>query len=51
MEKLLDADVRNNSAWHHRFFVVFGRVRASGEVDQDEVLKRELTRVPIFASY
>ncbi|KAJ8473646.1 hypothetical protein ONZ51_g7733 [Trametes cubensis] len=26
-EALLDADVRNNSAWHHRFFVVF----SSGE--------------------
>ena len=25
IEELLEADVRNNSAWNHRWFVVFGR--------------------------
>lgn len=25
IEKLLKNDVRNNSAWHHRYFVVFGK--------------------------
>ena len=32
VEKLLRADVRNNSAWNHRWFLVFGR---EGEVDAD----------------
>lgn len=38
VETLLGRDVRNNSAWNHRFFLVFGStVKAS-----DEVIKREV---------
>lgn len=47
VEKLLEEDVRNNSAWHHRFFVVFGRVKGGNGVGEiQDVLKRELTYVP-----
>lgn len=35
---LLKKDVRNNSAWNHRFFVVFGR---EGEVSK-EIVDREI---------
>ncbi|TFY73615.1 hypothetical protein EWM64_g10397 [Hericium alpestre] len=39
VERLLEKDLRNNSAWHHRFFVVFERGSESGE----EVVKNELS--------
>lgn len=42
-EELLDMDVRNNSAWHHRFFVVWGSGVRKGDEDREEVLRRELT--------
>jgi protein farnesyltransferase/geranylgeranyltransferase type-1 subunit alpha len=42
VEQLLKHDVRNNSAWHHRFFVVFTSGVRQGDVDRHEVLKREL---------
>ncbi len=42
IERLLDEDVRNNSAWNHRWFVVFGR----GEVGE-EVVEREIEYVQI----
>lgn len=38
VDKLLDQDVRNNSAWNHRFFVIFGR---GVEVPKD-VIDREI---------
>ncbi|GBE88708.1 protein prenylyltransferase [Sparassis latifolia] len=42
VEELLDKDVRNNSAWHHRFFVVWLAGVRAGDEDREEVLKREL---------
>lgn len=41
LERLVEEDVRNNSAWHHRFFVVFERKAKEGGVHED-VVKREL---------
>lgn len=35
---LLQADVRNNSAWNHRFFVVFRRTQPASE----DVIQREI---------
>jgi protein farnesyltransferase/geranylgeranyltransferase type-1 subunit alpha len=45
VEGLLEDDVRNNSAWHHRFFVAFERAGA-GEVAGD-IVRRELTYVTL----
>jgi protein farnesyltransferase/geranylgeranyltransferase type-1 subunit alpha len=51
LEKLLQEDVRNNSAWNHRWFVVFGRYdtpntgsdrAATGQGLDPEVIKREI---------
>lgn len=44
VDDLLQADVRNNSAWHHRYFVVFGRGSRSKATptEEAEVLQREL---------
>ncbi|OCH86328.1 protein prenylyltransferase [Obba rivulosa] len=42
VEELLEEDVRNNSAWHHRFFVVWQSGVRRDEVDREEVLRREL---------
>lgn len=44
-EGLLDEDLRNNSAWHHRFFVVFESGVREGDEDRDHVLRRELNFV------
>lgn len=44
-ETLLDADVRNNSAWHHRFFVVFASGVRLGDEDREQVRRRELAYV------
>ncbi|KAI0760449.1 hypothetical protein C8Q74DRAFT_1372311 [Fomes fomentarius] len=41
-EELLEEDVRNNSAWHHRFFVVFSSGVRAGDEDREQVLRREL---------
>ncbi len=38
IENLLEKDVRNNSAWNHRYFVVFGREAPVA----DEVIEREI---------
>lgn len=38
LNELLDDDVRNNSAWNHRFFVLFGR----GEPLPDETIEKEI---------
>jgi protein farnesyltransferase/geranylgeranyltransferase type-1 subunit alpha len=43
VEAMLDRDVRNNSAWHHRFFVMWGSGVRGAETDREEVLRRELT--------
>ncbi|KAJ4495783.1 hypothetical protein C8J55DRAFT_494887 [Lentinula edodes] len=45
VEDLLYADIRNNSAWHHRFFTVFQSGVHDGEEDRERVLKRELIYV------
>ncbi|KAH9474730.1 Protein farnesyltransferase/geranylgeranyltransferase type-1 subunit alpha [Psilocybe cubensis] len=42
VDTLLATDVRNNSAWHHRFFVVWACGVREGEEDRERVLKREL---------
>ncbi|KAG6852855.1 hypothetical protein C0991_008548 [Blastosporella zonata] len=38
-------DVRNNSAWHHPFFVVFQSELREGETDRARIVRRELTCV------
>lgn len=45
VDAMLTKDVRNNSAWHHRFFVVWGCGVREGEEDRLEVFKRELIYV------
>lgn len=45
IESMLINDIRNNSAWHHRFFVVWGCGIREGEEDHAHVFKRELTYV------
>lgn len=42
VELLLQEDVRNNSAWHHRFFVVFDSGVREGDEDREQVLRREI---------
>ena len=46
IDNMLEDDVRNNSVWHHRFFVVFAsgvHVKDGEEIeDQDNVVRREL---------
>lgn len=50
VEELLEEDVRNNSAWHHRFFVVFASGVRTGDEDREQVLRRELAYV-LFSLY
>lgn len=45
VDAMLTKDVRNNSAWHHRFFVVWGYGVREGEEDRLQVFRRELTYV------
>lgn len=45
IEAMIDEDVRNNSAWHHRYFVVFDSGVRTGDEDRDAVLRRELACV------
>lgn len=45
VDVMLTKDVRNNSAWHHRFFVVWGCGTREGEEDRLEVFRRELIYV------
>lgn len=42
VDRMLEEDVRNNSAWHHRFFVVWQTGIRKGEEDREDVLRREL---------
>jgi protein farnesyltransferase/geranylgeranyltransferase type-1 subunit alpha len=44
IEELLRKDVRNNSAWNHRFFVVFGWLAQSGEEGEKAISKQVLER-------
>jgi protein farnesyltransferase/geranylgeranyltransferase type-1 subunit alpha len=41
VDSMLNHDIRNNSAWHHRFFVVFQSGVRDGEQDRDRILRRE----------
>lgn len=44
VNELLKKDVRNNSAWNHRYYVVFGRPNASKDATKDrETMQREIT--------
>lgn len=45
VEAMIVHDVRNNSAWHHRFFVVFQSGIREGETDRARIIRRELTCV------
>jgi protein farnesyltransferase/geranylgeranyltransferase type-1 subunit alpha len=45
VDTMLVQDIRNNSAWHHRFFVVFQSGLREGEEDRTRVVKRELMYV------
>lgn len=45
VQRMLAIDLRNNSAWHHRFFVVFQSGVRKGDEDRDAVVRRELTCV------
>lgn len=51
VDDLLRADVRNNSAWHHRYFVVFGRGTRSQATpaEEAEVVQREIRCVVVSA--
>lgn len=42
VEEMLRDDIRNNSAWHHRFFVVWENGIREGEMDRESVLRREI---------
>ncbi len=42
VEEMIDEDVRNNSAWSHRFFVVWASGVRPGEDNRIETLRREL---------
>lgn len=41
-EMLLKMDVRNNSAWNHRWFVVFGRDEGGAVLRNKTVVQREV---------
>lgn len=43
VDAMLNDDLRNNSAWHHRFFVVWQSGLREGEKDRDRVCRREFT--------
>ncbi|CCM03299.1 uncharacterized protein FIBRA_05427 [Fibroporia radiculosa] len=45
VEHMVERDVRNNSAWHHRFFIVWGSGMRVGDEDRERTLKRELMYV------
>jgi protein farnesyltransferase/geranylgeranyltransferase type-1 subunit alpha len=51
VQGLLDEDLRNNSAWHHRYFVVFGSGVREGEEDREGVIRRELRCVLRLDAY
>lgn len=51
VEELLDEDFRNNSAWHHRYFVVLGSGVRQGDEDREAVVRRELKYVLRQSAY
>lgn len=53
VDDMLETDVRNNSAWHHRFFITFSRgSRSSGATQEEQagVLQREITYVQLVGA-
>ena len=48
VEGMLAEDLRNNSAWHHRFFTVFQCGVRKGDEDRSIVTRRELAYVHSF---
>ncbi|KDQ58400.1 hypothetical protein JAAARDRAFT_34190 [Jaapia argillacea MUCL 33604] len=42
IEQMIEEDVRNNSVWHHRFFVVFQSGIRVGDEDREVVRRREI---------
>jgi protein farnesyltransferase/geranylgeranyltransferase type-1 subunit alpha len=42
-ESMIDADVRNNSAWNHRYYLVIGS--REGKAPSEDVTKREIEYV------
>lgn len=47
-EEMLKKDIRNNSAWNHRWFVVFGHDEKV--IKDQEILNREIELVPSIYS-
>ena len=45
---MLKTDIRNNSAWNHRWFVVFGRDEKV--IEDQEILNREIELVSLIHS-
>lgn len=45
VETMLSEDIRNNSAWHHRFFTVFQSGVRKGDENREAVIRRELEYV------
>ena len=50
VDTTLAQDVRNNSAWHHRFFVVFHSGGTENEAEKERIFKRELMLVTFCLS-
>ncbi|CAD6581680.1 MAG: CAAX geranylgeranyltransferase alpha subunit [Cyphobasidiales sp. Tagirdzhanova-0007] len=46
-DNLLDNDVRNNSAWNHRWFVVFARLEKASESVQNEEVRFAKIRIDL----
>lgn len=42
VDKFIQQDVYNNSAWSHRFFAIFGDAQINKKIITDEVFEREL---------
>ncbi|KAG9050609.1 CAAX geranylgeranyltransferase alpha subunit [Tulasnella sp. UAMH 9824] len=51
VDEMLRYDVRNNSAWHHRFFVTFENGIREGEEDRQAVARREIDYAKDKISY
>ena len=51
VEEMLSNDLRNNSAWHHRFFVVWGSGVRQGDENRQDTLRRELKYVFTFICF
>ncbi|KAJ7064930.1 hypothetical protein C8F01DRAFT_1128787 [Mycena amicta] len=42
IDAMMNKDLRNNSVWHHRFFVVFQSGVRDGEQDRQRITRREI---------